>query len=200
MEQAGGHSVPGEYSRPLKFHKQPKKYTIMATEFFKCPICGNVIMKIEDSGVIPHCCGQEMTRMQAHTADPSDKLDENGNVVGATEKHLPTVERKDDCTVIVRVGSDPHPMTQLHHICFIWLETAHGGQLRYLSPVEARDESKAPDCGFADKDGKSWQACAEFCGCKDPVTAVYSYCNLHGLWKLEVNEKTGCRTGKCCGK
>lgn len=171
----------------------------MATEFFKCPICGNVIMKIEDGGPVPHCCGQEMTRLEARTIDPSDNKDDSGKVIGTSEKHVPTIECKDDCTVIVRVGTEPHPMTQLHHICFIWLETACGGQLRYLSPVPEADAngSCAPkSCSYKTKDGMTWEACAEFCGCKDRITAVYEYCNLHGLWKMEVSSKAECNKGK----
>ena len=133
----------------------------MKTHFFLCPICGNVIVKVEDSGVIPFCCGHEMVELQPGISDEA-----------SSEKHIPTFERRDDCTVVVRVGALPHPMTDLHHICFIWLETVHGGQIRYLT------------CNSVHTD----EARAEFCTCKDPVTAVYEYCNIHGLWKLEVNE------------
>jgi len=138
----------------------------MATKFYKCPICGNVVVKIEDSGVVPHCCGQEMAEMHP------------GEIDASHEKHVPTFERVDDCTVIVRVGSEPHPMTSQHHIRFIWLETERGGQLRYLFPGATAAE-------------------AEFCNCKDPVVAVFAMCNMHGLWKMEVNEKP--RKG-CCFK
>lgn len=139
----------------------------MATKFYLCPICGNVIVKVEDSGVTPHCCGKEMVQLRA------------GEVDASKEKHVPVFERLDKCKVRVKVGSEPHPMTPEHHINFIWLETVHGGQLRYLS----MDSVIAPE------------AEAEFCTCEDPVVAVYSYCNLHGLWKLEVNESA---SGKCC--
>ncbi len=29
-------------------------------KYYKCPLCGNVIKMIEDSGVVPYCCGEEM--------------------------------------------------------------------------------------------------------------------------------------------
>lgn len=28
---------------------------------YKCETCGNVVEMVKDSGVIPHCCGKEMT-------------------------------------------------------------------------------------------------------------------------------------------
>lgn len=161
----------------------------MATVFYKCPICGNVIMKVEDGGPVPHCCGQEMAKLEPKTMDPSDNM--GGKDTGLTEKHVPTIERLNDCTVRVCVGSNPHPMTQLHHICFIWLETECGGQLRYLSPCEQKSGMEM------DKEEKTWPACAEFCCCKDRITAVYEYCNLHGLWKMEVSKNDKCNKD-CC--
>lgn len=130
----------------------------MATLFYVCPICGNLVVKIEDGGPVPHCCGQQMEELQP------------GSVEAAVEKHIPVVERVDDCTVRVKVGSMAHPMTKEHHIDFIWLETEHGGQLRYLTHDGIVQET----------------AQAEFCTCKDPIVAVYAYCNLHGLWKNDI--------------
>ncbi len=136
----------------------------MKTKFYVCPVCGNVITKIIDSSVVPECCGQPMQELVPNTVD------------AAAEKHLPVVTRVDDCTLKVQVGSVPHPMTPEHHICFVYLETTHGGQLHYL------DSTCGPD--------------VEFCGCKDKPVAVYAYCNLHGLWKTEaVPDKAA---GKCC--
>lgn len=139
----------------------------MATKFYVCPVCGNLVAKIEDGKVVPHCCGQPMKELVP------------GSIEAAEEKHLPVVERVDDCTVLVTVGASAHPMTQEHHIDFIWVETAHGGQLRYLS-------------GNGMVNGT---AQAEFCTCKDPIVAVYAFCNLHGLWKSD------CDMGRCyCSK
>ena len=145
----------------------------MATKFFLCTTCGNVVVKAIDSGVDVVCCGQEMKELIPGTTDASK------------EKHLPVVERVDDCTIKVKVGSMPHPMSKEHHIVFIYLETEHGGQIMYLDP-----EGPAEVC---------------FCGCKDKPVAVYSYCNLHGLWKTEIGDCApdtgkGCDTKKkgCC--
>ena len=89
----------------------------MAVKFYKCPHCGNVIVKCVDGGVTPVCCGQEMKELNPRAMD------------GAAEKHVPQVTKIDECTLKVEVGSVPHPMTPEHHIAFIFAETADGGQL-----------------------------------------------------------------------
>ncbi len=81
------------------------------------------------------------------------------------EKHLPVVVIVDGKTVEVTVGSTEHPMTPEHYIQFIYVETEHGGQIAYLQPGE--------------KPSATFQV-------NDKVVAVYEYCNLHGLWKVEV--------------
>lgn len=134
----------------------------MSTKFYLCPVCGNLVAMVKDSGVFPHCCGREMTELTAKTDDEF------------SDKHVPVVECIDDCTIEVRVGSIAHPMTDEHHIEFIYLETLHGGQLRYLS------------CNG----NMSKAAVAEFCNCKDLVVAVYAYCNIHGLWKWGMDKKS----------
>lgn len=138
----------------------------METKFFFCRRCGNVIVKLVDSGVVPVCCGEEMIELIPNTTD------------GMVEKHLPVIERVDDCTVRVKVGSEPHPMHKEHYISFVYVETEKGGQLRYL------DLDKMPE--------------AEICTCKDKITAVYCYCNLHGLWRATVPADF-CKSDKCCG-
>lgn len=83
----------------------------------------------------------------------------------AVEKHLPVVEVIGD-VVKVNIGSVDHPMIPEHYIEWIYIETEKGGQRKNLSPGEE------PRAVFVLKD--------------DKVLAVYEYCNLHGLWKTEV--------------
>ena len=88
------------------------------------------------------------------------------NTVDASgEKHVP-VASFDDGVVTVNIGSVEHPMLEEHFIEWVYLETEKGGQRKTLKPGEA------PEVKFWTGDDK-------------PV-AVYSYCNLHGLWKAEV--------------
>ncbi|MDR0868590.1 MAG: desulfoferrodoxin [Planctomycetota bacterium] len=83
----------------------------------------------------------------------------------AQEKHVPVVERRGD-ELTVKVGSVPHPMTAEHSIQWLYVQTANGGQRRNLA-VGAAPEAK-------------------FNVAADQPTAVYEYCNLHGLWKKEI--------------
>jgi len=81
------------------------------------------------------------------------------------EKHLPDVTI-DGAAISVQVGSAPHPMEEAHHISFVYVETERGGQRKCLKP------GNAPKLSFNLTDDK-------------PVV-VYAYCNLHGLWKMEI--------------
>lgn len=82
----------------------------------------------------------------------------------ASEKHLPVVTRLDNGRIKVEVGSIPHPMTPEHHIAFIYVETDNGG-IR----VDLRDK---PEAVVTVGDSR--------------VVAVYEYCNIHGLWRVEM--------------
>ena len=87
----------------------------MATKFYKCQHCGNVIMKFVDSQVPVVCCGEKMKELVPGTLDAS------------LEKHVPVVTKIDDKTIKVQVGSVAHPMLEEHHIAFIYVETEKGG-------------------------------------------------------------------------
>lgn len=136
----------------------------MKTIFYVCPICGNVIVKLADSGVVPSCCGSPMHQLTPNVTDVGE------------EKHVPVVGRIDDWTICAEIGSIPHPMTEEHYIHFIYLETEHGAQLRYLKP------------------GDNAAAC--FCCKNDKPVAIYEYCNKHGLWKTanipDIKSKKQC--------
>ena len=86
-------------------------------------------------------------------------------VEASMEKHLPEVTNLGD-RIQVQVGSVPHPMTEEHYIQFVYVLTEQGGQRKALKP---EDEPKV-----------------EFSFVDDKPVAVYGYCNLHGLWKVEV--------------
>lgn len=94
----------------------------METKFFLCNICGNVVVKVVDSGIVPSCCDEEMEEVTPNLSE------------GKTEYHLPVVERVDDWHVRVKVGKEPHPMTKEHFIQFVYVETSHGGHLHYFEP------------------------------------------------------------------
>ena len=91
---------------------------------------------------------------------------EAGVVEASREKHIPVV-KKEAGSVTAVVGSVTHPMTEEHSITWVYLETNRGGQRKALSPGEE------PTVTFNLADGE------------EPI-AVYSFCNLHGLWKAEL--------------
>ena len=125
---------------------------IMTTKFYKCEMCGNIVVKLVDSKVPLVCCGQKMQELVPNTVDASG------------EKHVPVVTRLDGNMIKVEVGSVAHPMTEEHHIAFIYVETEDGG-----IKVDLKDKPEAVIALGTSK-----------------AIAVYEYCNLHGLWKTEL--------------
>lgn len=85
---------------------------------------------------------------------------------GAAEKHVPVVTVEGN-KVSVNVGSVDHPMTPEHLIDFVVIETSLGKQYKGLTSEDR------PHAEFALQDGEK-------------LLAAYEYCNLHGLWKVEV--------------
>lgn len=88
-----------------------------------------------------------------------------GTVEASREKHIP-VAVVDGNLVKVSVGSVEHPMAEEHSILWVALETENGLYRKHL------EVGRAPEAVFALADEK-------------PL-AVYAYCNLHGLWKVEL--------------
>ena len=86
---------------------------------YRCKTCGNIVVVVNDGGVNPVCCGQDMELLIPGTSD------------GDVEKHVPKVT-KNNCKVQIDVGSIPHPMTKEHYIKIILLETDKGLYIRYL--------------------------------------------------------------------
>ena len=86
------------------------------------------------------------------------------SVEASGEKHIPVVTQLEGNRLRIEVGSVHHPMLPEHHIAFIYVETDKGG-IR----INLNDEPVA-----------------EVCLGDAKATAVYEYCNLHGLWKVEL--------------
>jgi len=89
-----------------------------------------------------------------------------GTTDASLEKHVPVITVEGNI-VTVTVGSAIHPMTNEHYIEWISLETEQGNQRKELKPGET------PTAVFALADG-------------DRPVAAYEHCNLHGLWKKNV--------------
>ncbi len=113
-------------------------------KFYKCETCGNIITKLNDSGVPVVCCGKPMTELVP------------GSVDAAQEKHVPAVTVSGN-KVSVQVGEVEHPMLDEHYIQFIVLETATGFQKKTLKPGEK------PVAEFLLADGEKAVAVYEYC-------------------------------------
>ena len=83
----------------------------------------------------------------------------------AQEKHVPVANVEGD-KIVVNVGSADHPMEEAHFIQWVYVVTEEGVLARCLKPGEA------PHAEIA-------------LGGQTPVS-VFEYCNLHGLWKLDL--------------
>ncbi|HHW46153.1 MAG TPA: desulfoferrodoxin [Clostridiales bacterium] len=121
--------------------------------FFTCKHCGNMVGLIVNGNSDLICCGEVMTELVPNTVDASQ------------EKHVP-VAKYNNGILDVQVGSVPHPMTEEHYICWVYVQTKNGGQRKSLKPGEE------PKVQFAIID--------------DEPIAVFEYCNLHGLWMAEL--------------
>lgn len=137
----------------------------MEERFYFCNSCGNLMIAAIASGVMPYCCGDEMTLLKPNTQD------------GNKEKHIPVINYTSNHSVMVKIGSEPHPMAEKHNIRFVCLETTDGAVVRYLNVDDPPE------------------VCIRFTG--KPI-AVYAYCNVHGLWRADAPEREASCTEKSC--
>ena len=122
-------------------------------EVYKCNVCGNIVEVLHAGDGELVCCGQPM------------KLMREGSTDGATEKHVPVIEKWKK-GYHIKVGSARHPMEDKHYIEWIELVTDDGQvHRRFLTPADE------PEAFFDEVEA-------------DKVTAR-EFCNLHGLWKAE---------------
>ncbi len=110
-------------------------------------------------------CNDVIVKLVKNGDDSSQGMEEiiANTTDAATEKHLP-VAKLENGFVEVTVGSISHPMEEAHYINFIAVETNNGYHIVSLEP------SNKPEAKIYVGNSK--------------VIAVYEYCNLHGLWKI----------------
>ena len=90
---------------------------------YKCPICGNMAVMIEHSGVNPVCCGKPMQLLPANMQDAS------------FEKHIPVITQQGK-DVYIKIGEDAHPMTEEHFILWIAVLTDRAMYMRTLRKID----------------------------------------------------------------
>lgn len=90
-------------------------------KFYYCPICGNIVEKINDSGNDMECCGRTMVQLKAGITD------------GNMESHVPVCCIRDKELEVI-VGKMPHPMEKEHYIEWIEVITDKGIYRKRLEP------------------------------------------------------------------
>jgi len=118
-------------------------------EVYECEICGNIVEVLRGRKGKLVCCGQPMKLLEENTVDAS------------REKHVPVIEKVEG-GVKVKVGSEPHPMTDEHMIEWIQIIAGDMCERVFLEPGDS------PEAFF--------KTDAE-------VVTAREHCNLHGLWK-----------------
>jgi superoxide reductase len=118
-------------------------------QIYKCDACGNIIEVLHGGDGELVCCGEAM------------KLFDEKSVDEGKEKHVPVIEPSGD-GIKVKVGSNPHPMEEKHHI--EWIEITEGDTIckKFLKPGDDPEALfRAVGAGVSARE----------------------YCNVHGLWK-----------------
>ncbi len=152
------------YHAKLRKRFQKKYNQIKMTELkqiYKCEICGNVVEVVHSGIGELVCCGKAMELVESKKEDEGE------------EKHVPVIEElpaqvcngKDGFKV--KVGEVAHPMEKDHFI--EWIE---------INPVDGKSGKKFLSPGDMPE--------VEFHTRKE-IESVRAYCNVHGLWVLELD-------------
>ena len=129
-------------------------------EVYKCEVCENVTEVLHDGVGELVCCDQPMKSLKV-------KKEDKGN-----EKHVPVIEElpakvcdgKDGFKV--KIGEIDHPMGEDHFIEWIEINTTTGKSgKKFLTP------DMDPEVMFQTR---------------EDIESVRAYCNIHGLWILEL--------------
>ena len=96
----------------------------MKSKFYICRHCGNLVEMVEDMGVNPVCCGEDMEELVPNAVEASG------------EKHIPSVSVVGN-VVSVNVGSVDHPMLEEHYIEWVQVDTENGSLRKHLKPGSA---------------------------------------------------------------
>ncbi|MBR5645350.1 MAG: desulfoferrodoxin [Treponema sp.] len=116
----------------------------MELKFYKCNICGKIIIMLNEVSTPTICCGEMMSPIVPGTTD------------AAVEKHVPVISKNGNL-VEVTVGEVEHPMTGEHYIQWIVLQTKNGIQRKNLSPTDK------PSAAFALLDNDEVIAAYAYC-------------------------------------
>lgn len=129
----------------------------MELNLYYCESCKNLIEVLNTNSSVKISC----------CGKEMTKIEPN-TVDAATEKHIPFVNIEDN-TLFISVGEVLHPMTDEHYISRIYvLDDLGNFQKISLKSTDTPEVSVR----FNENAKK---------------LKIYSYCNLHGLWKKEID-------------
>lgn len=186
-------------------------YQTMEPEFWRCSICGSVYVRYRRKSVDT----VENTRQDLRKMTSDDRMGdvpekEGGEMAGICCGHpltklLPCQDKQqiadhqmqyfifggpEHNTIRVEVADAGHPMTEEHHIEWIFLYTYQGGQMKYL-PSGKRAKAAAM-FSMAEEDAYAfcgreicrmgWEPCHFQC---KRGHAAYAYCSRDGLFRLQ---------------
>ncbi|MCX6742950.1 MAG: desulfoferrodoxin [Candidatus Parcubacteria bacterium] len=123
---------------------------IIKSQIYKCSACGNMVEVVNVDGGQLSCCGQPMILQEPKAKDAEGK-----------EKHVPVIEKTKE-GYMVKIGSIPHPMEEVHYIQWIEIIADEKSYKTFLKPGD-KPETK-------------------FCLQAEKIIAR-AYCNIHGLWQ-----------------
>jgi len=110
--------------------------------FYRCKVCGNIMVLFLHGKVVKKCCEQAMTKLEPNISHNAD------------EEHIPVVT-KENGTLHVEIGATLHPMLPEHFIELIAMDSANTTEISYLKP------SYEPKADF--KDGSFTGTVYEYC-------------------------------------
>jgi len=121
-------------------------------QLYKCNICGKMIEVVLDGAGELVCCNHPMEKINSHKSEGE-----------FSEKHLPVMVTENN-KKLVKIGSEPHPMTKEHYIMFVEAFSLDGKYMKrtYLNPDEKPEME--PECLCRTVQARAW-------------------CNIHGLWE-----------------
>lgn len=125
-------------------------------QIYKCNICGNIVEIKHEGAEALVCCTEPMNLIEENT----DKGKEG------KEKHFPVIKEQSENSITVAIGEMPHPMEENHHI--EWIQVIYENGDSATKFLKSGEEPKAT----FNTDAK--------------VVAVREYCNLHGLWRIDL--------------
>ena len=130
------------------------------------PSVYDMLLLVKQKVVISVEINQQLKIYDDFRSEYEQLKQQNGQMSGIGVTVVKSEVEIDGDLLHVTVGAVLHPMTEPHHIAWIYVQYENGGQLVYL------DHEGEPKATVA-------------LGGNKPV-AVYEYCNLHGLWKTEL--------------